>query len=397
MPRRKTIPSYLHHRATGQARVRIDGRDFYLGAYGSDASRRRYGELIAKHCSGVLEPPGDPLSPSAGESGPSVAEIVLAFLRHAEGHYRKNGRPTSQVHLFKNATGPLVRLYGLSPAEEFGPAALRAVRLSMIDDRRWCRSTINSHVARIRQVFKFAVEHELIPAETLNRLRALAPLLAGRTAAPDHAPVMPVPEADVNAILPHVSRQVRDMIRLQLLSGCRPDEIVSLRPCDVNREGEVWEYAPASHKTQHHGRQRRIYFGPRAQAILAPYLDDRSAEAACFSPAEAEAERLALKRQKRKSKVQPSQAARTVRKRQRAPAATYTVASYRRAIHRACKAAGVAPWAPNRLRHSRATDLRRRYGIEAAQTVCGHSKLDTTQVYAERDLERARSIMAECG
>jgi hypothetical protein len=32
---KKRKPSYLLHKATGQARVRIDGKDEYLGEYGS--------------------------------------------------------------------------------------------------------------------------------------------------------------------------------------------------------------------------------------------------------------------------------------------------------------------------------------------------------------------------
>ena len=40
-------PAYLLHKATGQARVRIDGKDCYLGVYGSPESRERYDELIA--------------------------------------------------------------------------------------------------------------------------------------------------------------------------------------------------------------------------------------------------------------------------------------------------------------------------------------------------------------
>ncbi len=45
----------------------------------------------------------------------------------------------------------------------------------------------------------------------------------------------------------------------------------------------------------------------------------------------------------------------------------------------------LAYWAPNRLRHARATEIRRTYGLEAAQVILGHAKADVTQVYAERD------------
>ena len=34
-PKPKKLPGYLHHKGTGQARVRLDGVDHYLGQYGS--------------------------------------------------------------------------------------------------------------------------------------------------------------------------------------------------------------------------------------------------------------------------------------------------------------------------------------------------------------------------
>ena len=51
-------------------------------------------------------------------------------------------------------------------------------------------------------------------------------------------------------------------------------------------------------------------------------------------------------------------------------------------------------WAPNRLRHSRLTEVRKRYGIEAAQVVGGHSRAEVTEIYAERDLTKAAAVMA---
>ena len=67
------------------------------------------------------------------------------------------------------------------------------------------------------------------------------------------------------------------------------------------------------------------------------------------------------------------------------------------AVQRACRKAGVPAWSPGQLRHTAATLIRARYGLEAAQTVLGHAKADVTQVYAERDLARARAVMAEIG
>ena len=64
---------------------------------------------------------------------------------------------------------------------------------------------------------------------------------------------------------------------------------------------------------------------------------------------------------------------------------------------RACEAAGVPLWHPHQLRHSRATDLRRQFGIEAARVTMGHASLDATEIYAEADVERSRQIALEVG
>ena len=65
-------------------------------------------------------------------------------------------------------------------------------------------------------------------------------------------------------------------------------------PPAMTRDGDVWTYRPASHKTEHHGHDRVIFVGPKAQAVLRPYLL-RSAESPCFSPSEA-VEKLHAKR-----------------------------------------------------------------------------------------------------
>ena len=90
------FPSYLLHKQSGQARVRIEGKDYLLGPYGSDESRIAYGKLIAQIGSGIQI---DPIADSkrgrlprneSDDAGPSVGECCLVFLRHAETHYVKN-------------------------------------------------------------------------------------------------------------------------------------------------------------------------------------------------------------------------------------------------------------------------------------------------------------------
>src|SRR5215217_3150172 len=52
---------------------------------------------------------------------------------------------------------------------------------------------------------------------------------------------------------------VAAMVELQLLTGARPQEVMTLRPADVHDRGTgVWHYVPRAHKTEHHGRGRVV-------------------------------------------------------------------------------------------------------------------------------------------
>ena len=54
-------------------------------------------------------------------------------------------------------------------------------------------------------------------------------------------------------------------------------------------------------------------------------------------------------------------------------------------------------WSPNQLRHTAATEIRRLYGLEADQVTLVHASADVSQIYAERDLDKAREVMREVG
>ena len=54
-------------------------------------------------------------------------------------------------------------------------------------------------------------------------------------------------------------------------------------------------------------------------------------------------------------------------------------------------------WHPNQLRHLHATEIRKRFGLEAAQVAMGHSRAEVTQIYAERNLALAEKKASEVG
>jgi integrase len=370
------VPSYRRHRPSGQAVVTLDGRDHYLGPYGSPESRVEFQRLLAEYLSGGLRA-------SSRAADLTVNEMLVEYLKFADRYYLKAGEPTKEPEDIRYASRPLRQLYGHTLAAEFGPLRLKAVRQAMIDSGL-CRNVINQRVGRLIRAFKWAVSEELIPASVHHGLQAVAGLRRDRSGARESEPVKPVPMEFVEAVRPVVSRQVWAMIQLQLLTGARPGEICSMRTRDIDTGGRVWIYTPESHKTEHCDRPRRIYLGPKAVEVVKPWLRPEL-EAFLFSPAEAMTEQRAGQRRNRKKPVQPSQRSRKKAKPKKRPGDRYDTDSYRRAIAYGCKRAGIPQWHPHRLRHNTATVLRREFNLDVARAALGHATTPITERYAERD------------
>jgi len=109
----------------------------------------------------------------------------------------------------------------------------------------------------------------------------------------------------------------------------------------------------------------------------------------------------------------------------------YTTARYRRAIHRACDRVFPAAanlrqrdgeskrqwtnrlstaeqgelkawqsqhrWSPNQFRHTMGTKTRERFGIEVVAASLGHARTDTSEIYAERNLQLAIQVAKDLG
>lgn len=426
MPRAKagTVPQLQHHRATGQARVKIAGRDYYCGRWGSKDSIAKYHRLLAEYFNSHGAPPvleGRPVAapptphvetvetvtvgpqgveantrPQGGDLRICVCDIAARYLLHADTYYRDiRGRKTSSYDGARMAIRALEPYFDV-PAVEFGPLRLQSMRALLVEQGR-PRVTCNRVVKAVRRLFKWAASQELLPVAVSDARATVDPLLAHRTTAPEWPPVRPVPDDVLEATIAHLPTVVADMARLHRLTGARPSELCSMRPCEIDQsDAEVWEYRPVDHKTAWRGEERVIHIGPKAQAILEPYLK-RPADAFCFSPRESEAARHKQQRASRKSPVQPSQRNRRKKNPKRPAGDRYTRDSYRRAIQRAAEAAGVQKWFPNQLRHTAGTEIRKLFGIEASQTRLGHKSPDVTQVYAERNLKLSRHVAREIG
>lgn len=175
----KTLPRYCRHRASGQAVVTLNGRDIYLGRYGSRVSRLEYDHLIAEWLAHGRRLPGQEVQEPL-----SVSELVLAYWKHAQRYYMKDGKPTGEVGAYRVVLRDLQRLYGRTPAGELGPSLLRALRQTWID-RDLARTTINQHMNRVVRMFRWAEAQEMIEPSVVQALAAVDGLRKGRSAARD--------------------------------------------------------------------------------------------------------------------------------------------------------------------------------------------------------------------
>jgi integrase len=350
---RKQLPKYCCHKPSGRAYVRIDGKMLYLGKHGSQASRREYDRIIAEFLA----------SGRQGYKSPDGLIIENLILRYLDCIDERQYRNITKVRV-ANVLSRLQNLYGQLPITQFSPGALKTVRKRYIEEGL-CRDTINNYIGIIKQVFSWGCEEEIVPAAVAGALRTVKALQQGRTSAPEYDDIQPVPDGIVEKTLPHIkSSQIQDMVRVQRLIGGRPQDVFNMRLCDIDRSGEIWKYAPFTHKTKKRGKIRELPIGPRAQAILQKYIEQSN-----------DPEQFLFLRPKNR----------------------YYDRWYANAILFACKRAGVPRWTPNQLRHTAGTEIRNKFRLEYAQVVLGHANARTTEIYAKVCFDKAAQVAREIG
>lgn len=434
----KTIrtPALVFHKPSGRARVRIGGKDIYLGPWGTSNPRKPSAEVQREYRRVVAEWLASGKIPGETLDGLTVDALI-------EQYIERRG-PALQTRTVEGSIEPILhrlsKLYGGTLAQDFGPSELRAFRNNVAREKkpnggRLSRRYLNQKVVpTVRAMFRWAVEHEIVPPSTDHALSAVRALTPGECKDnPDPAGVAPVADEVVDATLPHLPPVVADMVRVQRLTGMRPGEVCSMTWAEIDRTGKVWTFKPEHHKTSHHEKTRIVRIGPKAQAVLTRYAMASFAGGPIFSPRQSEAERRARVAEARTTPVSCGNVAGSNRTEdpKRQPGEQYTSNSYGYAIARACLRAFPLPvelgpregetddawtarltdeerqqvrewrrahrWAPNQLRHSAATKIRKSHGLEAAQAVLGHSELETTQVYAEKDEELAEAVALAVG
>lgn len=375
-PKKGTPPKYRGpHKATGGGFVQIGKTyKYFPGPHNSRESLAAYNAWLATWAAGQAKP--TPIKP---QPGCTVAQLVAAFLQHADGWYvREDGSPTGEADKFVLCTKPLLERWPALPVDQLTAEHLAELQAVWVK-KGHARKTINQYVGRVLHVFRWGRKKKLVSPATVAELESLEPLSAGRTTAPESQGVYPPRAEDLEAARLEMSVTVRAMTQIQELVGCRPGEVCRMRRLEIDTDGrarigkhtlqlEGWVFAPGWHKNKRRGKPLYYVLGPKARDVLRPFLEV-SLEGYCFPPD----------------------------RRTRSPGQRYTTASYGRAVRRACKRAGVPEWGVNQLRHLFATRADREAGLQTASAALGHSSTSTTAIYVESRLREAAQLAQRIG
>jgi integrase len=304
----------------------------------------------------------------------SVARLILAYLEYAAIHFRKHGRPTSEVYAIRAAVGTVNSLYGATPAAEFTPTRLLAIQAAWVREGKSIK-TCNEYMRRIVKCWSWGVSRMYVSAAVADALKHVPGLVPGRTTAPARVPVRAASEDSLVAVLDRLHEEPRRravlaaIVSLLRTTGMRPGEVLELRAEDVDRSREPWEYRPASGgKTYHLDKARCVWIGPRGRELLAPWLDKAEAGQPVFR----------------------------LPRRRGAGLAVVRIEFLRQRLAAACAALGLEVITPHQIRHTFATSVQRQYEDDAAVAAAiGNSPEVARRVYVDDPGEAVGRRIAE--
>ncbi|OHB53154.1 MAG: hypothetical protein A2Y12_09385 [Planctomycetes bacterium GWF2_42_9] len=350
---------------------------------------------------------------NVGKFDGTIASLVQFYMAHIHASFpNDSGEPKD----FERAYKYLVTYHGNERVIDLTPQKLKALRKSIATETRKTKNkevpivrsitTINRWVRRICRAFTWGISEGYAPAHIAYALESLEPLnktnkIAGAEVK-DPMKVKPVDPKHVEVILPYVGPVVADMLRLQLITGMRSNEICILRPADIVKREDYWIYYPTKFKNTTHDQNyvREVIFGKLAQALLIPYLL-RNHEDFCFKPEESEKKRRALIHAKRETPMNKGNKP-GVRCVAQEYSPCYNAASYYKAVQRGIEAArkdghSVPDWHPHQIRHAVTDKISAQVGEFKAKAALGHKTLDATLIYRQMERENAIEIAKRLG
>ena len=353
------------------------------GDYNSEQSLEAYrrsaayftlhGEVPPWVSGGSGKPPADPVLPGSDDipRWPSIDQLCEQWSDEHLGSYSK-----SEQYLYRTAMTRLRILYGGYPTNEFGKSRLKEVR-KLFAKAGNCVRTINGQMRRLRTIFLWGSNEDdpqLVPDGVVDAMRNLKKLEDGDRVANVTVEEYGEVPAVCDEVLAETIKLLRpaavDLVSVLRYSAARSGELFKMTVGDLKKKSpELWIYEPKKHKTSRWKHKRTIRFGPKSIAILARLIKGRSPSRLVF--------------------VRPGSLSEQHVSRWARPGVELAWNRDRLGglIARVCRDHDIEHWHPHQLRHAAATEAYNRKGgtAAAAQALCGHHRLSTTERYIDVD------------
>jgi integrase len=439
--RRKTtaIPSPVTVR--GRARIRLDGRTFYLGAVGSPEARRLEDRIVgawlangrrlpddfdprATTSSSVAPeaaaatpvaaatvapppaplPPAPPPGPEAAGGELTVGELCQRWLAWIKAERLTPGQDTSILHGAKQATYALRRHWAMR-AGDFGPRALAEVRAALANEPIRVVNRKPKAKAATATPSKRAKPKPPKPpkppryrarstvVDTVGRVRQLFRWAVSRElVAPDRVHAL----ASLEALLPGQTKAVErepvkavpDDVFNATLAKLPPIMADLLRVCRLtgSRPGEVCRLI-----VRHIDMRGEVWTYAPPKHKNAWRGHSRNVE---IGPrAQAILRRYIGNRSIDAPLFSPRESEELRgRKPGRHHRDHYDDCQVCRAVTRACEKHGIQRWTPYQLRHSRLEEVREAFSLDHAQAVGGQKHVRVTEIYAPVKRSKAQEV-----
>ena len=174
--RPKRLPKLQHHKASGRGVVRLNGKDFYYGEYGTTACEKEYTRLIAEHLAGS--------TPSGNLTGYTIMELLADFLDYAKRYYTdEEGAITRSYDRSRETAKILNEFYGDTLAEDFTAARFKTFKKQLIDKKR-ASTSINHLLGQARRIFKWGAAEGKVPEHVFRSISLIDNVKRGRNEAP---------------------------------------------------------------------------------------------------------------------------------------------------------------------------------------------------------------------
>ena len=377
----------------------------YLGRWGSQEALQEYARLQYLTVSGEYSLPEVDNSPDL-----TLENIYLEYLEKFNGsekssdiyrvkttiRYAMEAVPDITVGEFGLQTFAKIKSYFCSIAsderKEF--RIYKGLKQRIATKKKWSLGYVNKLLSTWKRIIHYGINAGYIKPEIWTAIKD-SPLV--KESDLNSPPSLPAREAvddkTINYTLPILPPTVARFVRFLRGTGARPSELCRIQIKDLQRiDDGLYLFAPDKHKTAAKNKKRYIVFSRSESAEIEKIIVNKEPDDFLFSPKDLIQEKWDRLSRERKSKVQPSQVARTKKKRARKLSRFhegFTSASIGRALKNAIERFNksapadkqIPRWTLYQVRHAAYTANSEQFGIETASKIAGHSSPEMARVY----------------